>query len=298
MIVMLTGGSGLLGKALIEESPRDVQVISLVRTINTDLPFDNVTQVVVDLSEEQNLEGLLLRYKPDVFIHAAAEGRVDIVQENHSLGHLVNVEYTKNIAKVCAKYSVHLIFISTNAVFGDQQIPFCESDPPKPLNKYGELKLEAELAIEQICDSYLILRPILMYGWPYQVGRTNPACAWVHSMRNNMTISVVNDVYSQPLSVYDCGRLIWMVCESKIQGILHVSGKEHVTLYQFALEVAFSFDLDQGLVIPAKSSDFPSLAPRPTNTKYSQTRLTSEVGFTPKSLREGLLEMRMRESLD
>ena len=295
---MLTGGSGLLGKALIEESPKDVQIVSLVRTINNGLHRDNVTQVIVDLSNEQSLEDLFLRHKPDVFIHAAAEGRVDIVEENYSLGHLVNVEYTKKVAKICAKHSVYLLFISTNAVFGNQQIPFSESDSPKPLNKYGELKLEAEVAIQQICDSYLILRPILMYGWPYQIGRTNPACAWVNSLRHDNAISVVNDVYSQPLSVYDCGRLIWMVCESKVQGILHISGKQHVTLYQFALEVAHSFELDQQLIIPAKSSDFPSLAPRPTNTKYSQTRLTNEVGFTPKSLREGLLEMRMRESLD
>lgn len=293
---MITGGSGLLGKTLIEESPRNVQILSLVRTVNEDLNQDNLDQILCDFSDEAFLEDLILTHRPDVFIHAAAEGRVDFVQENYSLGRVINVEYTRKLATVCTNHSVHFIFISTNAVFGNQQTPFYESDVPIPINKYGELKLEAELLVSRICKSFLILRPILMYGWPLENGRANPAHAWINALRNNKKISVVEDVFSQPLSVYDCARLIWLVCETQLQGILHISGSEHMPLYEFALEVARVFELDQSLISAAKSSDFPSLAPRPTNTMYSHLKLNEGVGFAPKSLRDGLLEMKAKEA--
>ena len=295
MRVFLTGGSGLLGKALIEEVPDDIQIISLVRRIDSRLHAPGLIQVLVDFSNEIELEELFVQYNPNAVIHAAAEGRVDVVQEDFLLGYKVNVEFTKKIAEACLKNSAHMIFVSSNAVFGNQQIPFHESDKPEPINVYGQLKLEAESIVQEIAPSSLVLRPILMYGWPHQTSRTNPAKYWIEALRANKSISVVDDIYSQPLSVYDCARLIWKVCENKLTGILHVSGIEHITLFEFATTVAEVFELDERMINRAKSSDFPSLAPRPIDTMYSHARLIGEVGFRPKSLREGLSEMKLRE---
>lgn len=285
-----------MGKALIEEAPVGVKIISLGRTINLGQGTDELVQIQIDFSNPIELDKLFKLHKPDVVIHAAAEGRVDVVQEDYSLGHKVNVDFTQKLAEACSKNSVHMIFVSSNAVFGNQNTPFYENDDPKPINVYGQLKLKAESVVQEIAPSCLVLRPILMYGWPHQTGRTNPAESWVKALRALNPISVVDDVYSQPLSVYDCARLIWVVCETKLNGILHISGIEHITLYEFATEVAKAFELDEQLINRAKSTDFPSLAPRPTNTMYSHERLEGEVGFTPQSLREGLLEMKKRES--
>ena len=272
MKILLTGASGLLGKALIEEAPNGIQIISLVRALTSNSTQDNVTELIVDLSDETELDKVFSLHKPDILIHAAAEGRVDVVQDNYQLGHKVNVEFTQKLAETCSKYSVHMIFVSSNAVFGNQNTPFYENDDPKPINVYGQLKLKAESVVQDIAPSCLVLRPILMYGWPHQTGRTNPAESWIKALRALNPISVVDDVYSQPLSVYDCARLIWVVCETKLNGILHISGIEHITLYEFATEVAKAFELDEQLINRAKSTDFPSLAPRPTNTMYSHEK--------------------------
>ena len=147
MKILLTGASGLLGKALIEEVTDDIQILSLARTNNPHFNHDNLTQIIVDLSDEIELERIFSSEKPDIVIHAAAEGRVDVVQEDFLLGHKVNVEFTKKIAEACLKNSAHMIFVSSNAVFGNQQIPFHESDKPKPINLYGQLNLEAEACV-------------------------------------------------------------------------------------------------------------------------------------------------------
>ena len=294
MNIFLTGGSGLLGKALIEEAPKNTHIIALVRNINSEVSAFNVDQVVVDFYNDVELDDLFMLHNPEVLIHAAAEGRVDAVEADHTLGRSANVDLTKKLAQACARNNVHMIFISSNAVFGDQKIPFNEADTPQPLNVYGKLKLEAEQIVQNILPSSLILRPILLYGWPYENGRGNPAKTWIDTLRKKEKISVVDDVYSQPLSAYDCARLIWKVCDSKVSGILHVSGLEHITLYEFARQVAIVFGLDVQLINKAKILDFPSLAPRPKDTMYSHLKLI-DVGFMPKPLFEGLKEMKSRE---
>jgi dTDP-4-dehydrorhamnose reductase len=89
--------------------------------------------------------------------------------------------------------------------------------------------------------------------------------------------------------------LIWKACDGKTSGILHISGLEHITLYEFAIEVANVFSLNMELINKAKISDFPSLAPRPIDTMYSHLKLFNS-GYTPKTLFEGLTEMKSRES--
>jgi dTDP-4-dehydrorhamnose reductase len=294
MNIFLTGGSGLLGKALIEEASKNTHIIALVRSINSEVLASNVEQIVVDFYNDVELDNLFMIHNPEVLIHAAAEGRVDAVEADHTLGRTVNVDLTEKLAKACARNSVHMIFISSNAVFGDQKTPFNEADTPKPLNVYGRLKLEAEKIVQNVLPTSLILRPILLYGWPYDGSRDNPAKNWIDTLRKKEKISVVDDVYSQPLSAYDCARLIWKVSDSKTSGILHVSGLEHITLYEFACEVANVFGLDKQLINKAKILDFPSLAPRPVDTMYSHLKLI-DVGFTPKTLFEGLKEMKSRE---
>ena len=294
MNILLTGGSGLLGKAIIEEAPKHAHLVALVRNINTEVPTSNVDQVVIDFYSDIELDNLFMIHNPEVLIHAAAEGRVDAVEADHTLGRTVNVDLTKRLAEACARNNVHMVFISSNAVFGNQKTPFNEADTPKPLNVYGRLKLEAEQIVQNVLPTSLILRPILLYGWPHEGGRDNPAKTWIETLRRKEKILVVDDVYSQPLSAYDCARLIWKVCDSKTSGILHVSGLEHITLYEFARQVAIVFGLDVQLIDKAKILDFPSLAPRPMDTMYSHSKLI-DFGFTPKTLFEGLNEMKLRE---
>jgi len=294
--MLLTGASGLLGKAIIELSPAHVSIGAISR--NEQNPAkENIVNFQADITDELSVTNIFDSFSPDVVIHAAAEGNVDFVESNREVAKLINVDASRILAENAVKSGAKLIFISSNAVFGNQSTPYSESDLPEPINYYGQLKLEAEKFVLDIAERNLVVRPILMYGWSHPHSRSNPAQTWINSLRNKESISVVTDVSSQPLSVYDCARFLLQSALAEKQGLVHISGKEHVTLNEFAHEVAKIFSLDTSLIRESKLSDFKSLAPRPFDTKYSLDKLESEFNFTPQSLAAGLLEMKRIEGM-
>jgi dTDP-4-dehydrorhamnose reductase len=105
-------------------------------------------------------------------------------------------------------------------------------------------------------------------------------------------ISIVADVWENPLYNISCGHALWAAIRKRPEGIIHLAGKDSINRYQFAKEVARTFDLDATLIKKVSSKAFPDIAPRPRNTTFLTTRMETELGVRPMSLREGLAAMK------
>ncbi|HRR42276.1 MAG TPA: sugar nucleotide-binding protein, partial [Syntrophales bacterium] len=142
----------------------------------------------------------------------------------------------------------------------------------------------------------VIVRPILMYGWPYPGERDNPVVWWIRSLESGKGIKVVDNVFSKPLSVWSCVEAVWAIVERGASGIYHVAGRDHISLYQFALLTAEVFNLNTDLIEPVPDSYFPEIAPRPRDTSFDTTKLEEELGWKPVGVKEGLLSMKNRRA--
>ena len=131
-----------------------------------------------------------------------------------------------------------------------------------------------------------------MYGWPYPGERDNPVSWWVRSLRTGKPIKVVDDVYSKPLYSEQCAEVVWAVIRQNSLGLFHVAGRDHISLYDFALVTADVFGLDRSLITPVPDSYFPELAQRPRDTSFATEKMERELGVRPLSVRDGLLHMR------
>jgi dTDP-4-dehydrorhamnose reductase len=76
------------------------------------------------------------------------------------------------------------------------------------------------------------------------------------------------------------------VIRQRRTGIYHAAGRDHLSLYQFALRVAEVFDLDAGLITPVPDSYFPEIAPRPRDTSFDTAKMEKELHLKPLSLDE------------
>lgn len=291
MQILITGATGLLGKSLCEFANTPYKIHTFGRNLINSSNLGDITQHLGSLLLREDVQRVLEIVRPDVVVHAAAEGRVDFVEEYPELARDINVESTRNIAEVCRDLGIRFIFISSNAVYGNQPTPFNEKQELFPLNIYGLLKKEAEEIVANLGGNYLIIRPILMYGWPYSNGRNNPVVQWIENLRQAKAIKVVDDVFTQPLSVYDCARFVLVAADSPHVGIVNIAGDDHMSLYNFALTVCDVFELDSNLVTAAKLDDFKTLAPRPRDTEYDLLQLHNIFGFQTKGAKGGLLEM-------
>lgn len=290
--VLITGGTGLLGVAIQQSAPVDIQVFSVYfpeRSLPTLLPFPIC---VADVSNWQQMQSIFEWAKPDVVIHTAAIGSVDFAEKNREQTGKVNVGGTEVVVELCRAFHSRIIYISSNAVFDGRTPFYSETDSVNPINYYGQLKVEAENIVKEGGIPWAIVRPILMYGWPYPGERDNPVVWWIRSLKENKSIKVVDNVFNKPLPAWSCAEVVWAVIQQNHTGIYHAAGKDRVSLYQFALQTAEVFNLDASLVTPVPDSYFPEIAPRPQDTSFDTAKIEKELGVKTVGIEEGLALMK------
>ena len=287
---LITGASGFLGTALRKVMPSDVAVVATSRSEHTAEP--KCTWKSIDLTHPDDVERLFDLNAFTGVVHAAGEANVDQSAAEPLKAFQSNAITTANIAHACAKRDIHLVYVSTNAVYDGTSAPYAEGDAALPVNAYGQIKLASEFAALAINPQTTIVRPILMYGWPAPGGRSNPAHFVIDRLSRGEAIKMVTDVHENPLLVDECARAILRILERKFTGVVNLAGATVVNRFEFALEVANVFDLDSTLIGPTDSSAFPTMAMRPPNTTFDTTTMHDKLELEPLTLRDGLVRMR------
>jgi len=288
---LLTGCSGLLGLGLAASRPKSWEVTA-IRRRKTSIPERWPNTKYLDILSKKCVEEVFSHDSFDVVIHAAGIASVDYVNKNYAESLESNIVGTLNVSSACRKRSIPLVYISSNAVFDGQHAPYAEHHEPNPVNSYGELKLECERLIQKTLQRYLIVRPILMYGWNSPSGRANPVTWLLQKLDQNERVQIVEDVRENPLYNIEAGRGIWLAVEKNLEGVLHLAGGSEVSRYELALATAEVFGKNQELIEPAKSSYFPGLAKRPANTTFITEKMVKVLGIPPLPLYQGLEAMK------
>ena len=147
--MILVSGDGKLAKALVKLSSDNLQITKLPKK-------------VMDITDEYEVSEVIKQYMtqpdfPKYFVHTAALTKpMDINDRNPIMSLSTNIVGTANVAKICHKYGIKFIYISTDFVY-DSTGGVDEESGLKPLNKYGWSKLGGECVTKLIPDS-LILR--------------------------------------------------------------------------------------------------------------------------------------------
>lgn len=290
-VVLVTGGTGLLGKGMVETGIPGYRIVSLHQRSYA-VVDSQAKHLVLDIRDRRAVERLFAQHKFDAVIHAAGIASVDYVEKHYAESLESNIVGTLNITSACRKAGVYLVYISTNAVFDGKSPPYRETDAINPVNKYGRLKAECERLVSETLREFCIMRPILMYGWNHIVARPNTV-TWIYDkLIRGEKIEVVDDIYENPLFNHQCGHALWNAVRKRPGGVFHLAGKDAVSRYQFALKIAKAFELDAALIRRVGSAAFPDIAPRPQNTSFVTERMEGELGVRPMSLDEGLRAMK------
>ena len=172
MRILLTGGTGYLGKRFVEKFYADNEIIIFGRNSSMkDCYFFKSKNIILEngLIEENTIFDLVKKYQPDVIIHLAALSGLKNCEENPFNAFITNVFGTYNVARSCLLEKSKLIFLSSREVYGETQgNASFENDSLLPVNVYGMTKMLAENIIENLGTrqnlDYVIFRVTNVYG--------------------------------------------------------------------------------------------------------------------------------------
>ncbi len=250
MKVLVTGATGQLGQALVEELGRRNREVAA-----TDLPE-------LDISHQDAVWRALSGHRPGVVINAAAATRVDDLEANPELAFKVNALGPRNLATACRRLGCKLAHISTDYVFdGTKAGPYVEWDEPRPQSVYGWSKLLGETLVRQQCPDHFILRTAWLYGRP----GPNFINAILARARSGQDLQVVDDQKGTPTSALALAPQILAVVETEAFGTYHATCRGEATWYEFALLILERAGLSVN-IRPCATAEFPRPAPRPANS--------------------------------
>ena len=250
--VLVTGANGMLGQDLcpiLEDEGFEV--------FETDI--NNL-----DITDFNMVQSVLETEKPDIVVHCAAYTNVDKAEEDFETAKKINVLGTENLAKVCGKNDITLVYISTDYVFDGtltEGYSYKPDDKTNPINNYGLTKCQGEKAVQNYCKKYYIART----AWLYGIHGKNFVETMI-SLADKPELKVVDDQIGCPTwTVELCNGIIKLLREEKAFGIYHVCGGGKTSWYGFAEEIFKQAGLNVNLK-PCTTEEFPRPAKRP---KYS-----------------------------
>ena len=293
MRVLLTGASGLLGRAISAKlrGRRDIEL--------TGTAFSRARAPVIkaDLTDSAEVAALFASIKPDFVIHAAAERRPDIVDRNPSQARALNVAATEMVARACALSGAFLLYISTDYVFDGSNPPYFPDSLVNPLNEYGKLKLEGETRVAAAMTAAgaevvtgaatgaaakaAILRLPILYG-PVERLDESSVTELALLLKKGQACRVDNWARRYPLHVDDVAAAIEKIIDAGASRsgcpIYLLSGPVAYTKYEMLTIMAKTLGMDASFATPDAAP--PKGAPRPKDCGMDTT-LIEALGYKP-----------------
>jgi dTDP-4-dehydrorhamnose reductase len=298
MKILLLGANGQLGQAYQELSRTEAWPIGweLVSLNRNDC----------DLSSAPSLLSVLNQLKPDFIINAAAYTQVDLAEKDQDLCDAINHRAPAILAQYCKSHQIALIHFSSDYVYSGEGVePHVESEKHQPLGHYGASKAKGDEVVMASAGDYLIFRT----SWVYSHEGKNFVKTMLRLGSDRPELRVVCDqvgspTYAPDLAQYALDALMQSMVkkvESGIfpSGVYHLTNSGYTSWADFAVAIFASARAQGELlatalkverVVPIASSEYPTPAKRPLNSRLNLEKFTTVFGIKPRPWTEALKE--------
>lgn len=296
MKVLVTGVGGQLGHDVMNELARrgyegiGSDIAPEYSGVADGSAVTTMPYIPMDITDAASVEEKIMEVHPDVVVHCAAWTAVDMAEDDDKVEKVraINAGGTANIANVCKKLDCKMVYISTDYVFDGQGLepwqPDCKDY--KPLNVYGQTKLEGELAVSETLEKYFIVR----IAWVFGKNGKNFIKTMLNVGKTHDKLTVVNDQIGTPTYTFDLARLLVDMIETEKYGYYHATNEGgYISWYDFTKEI-FRQAVEMGheeyaedrlTVSPVTTEEYGiSKAARPFNSRLDKSKL-KENGFEP-----------------
>jgi len=245
-----------------------------------------------DLKDPAACAAAIETHDPRAVINAAAWTAVDRAEEHEAEASVVNGDAPAAMAQACAARGIPLVHISTDYVFaGSGTDPWVETDPVAPQNAYGRTKLAGEEGVRAAGGPHAILRT----SWVVSAHGANFVKTMLRLGAERDRLTIVADQVGGPTPAADIAQACLEIAGQLIadpgkSGTYHFSGGPDVSWADFAREIFAQAGLSPE-VADIPTTDFPTPAKRPLNSRLDNGALTATFGIARPDWRAGLKDI-------
>ena len=301
MKVFVTGVAGQLGHDVVNELARrghtavGSDIAPVYSGVQDGTAVTTCRYVALDITDKSAVTAALTEIAPDAVVHCAAWTAVDAAEDAETAPKVraINAFGTQNIADTCKALGCKMVYISTDYVFDGQGDtpwqPDCKDY--KPLNVYGQTKLEGELAVANTLEKFFIVR----IAWVFGLNGKNFIKTMLNVGKKHDTVRVVCDQIGTPTYTYDLSRLLVDMLETEKYGYYHATNEGgYISWYDFTCEI-FRQAGYATKVVPVTTAEYGlSKAARPFNSRLDKSKLAQN-GFTPLPTWQDALSRYLKE---
>ncbi|NND70620.1 MAG: dTDP-4-dehydrorhamnose reductase [Rhodothermales bacterium] len=295
--VLVTGANGLLGQAIVTRLSglQNYDVLATGRDADPKFEGCSCGYISLDITDTDSMHRIFVDFEPDVVVNCAAMTQVDLCETRKSECWKTNVDAVESLVKLCRVHNTKLVHVSTDFIFDGKNGPYRETDRPDPVNYYGKSKVASENAVRSLPDNlWTIVRTVLVYGHARKLTRSNIATWIISNLSEGKSINVVTDQFRSPTYVEDLARGIEKAIRYNKTGVYHISGRDQLSVYDFALKIAEVLGYDENLIHPVDASSFSQTAARPPRTGFIILKAETELGYRPMSFELALTDLESR----
>lgn len=245
-----------------------------------------------DLTDPDHCAQIVALAEADIIINAAAYTAVDKAETDTDTAELVNHIAVAAMAKAAAKRGIPFLHISTDYVFpGGGETPWLSDDETGPLGVYGATKLRGEQAVQAAEGPHAILRT----SWVFSAHGNNFVKTMLRLGKDRDALTIVGDQIGGPTAAGDiAAALIAMAAQfsrgTATSGVYHFSGAPDCSWADFAAEIFDQAGIDCA-VTPIPTTDYPTPATRPLNSRLSCAATTMNFGIVQPDWKSSLADV-------
>jgi dTDP-4-dehydrorhamnose reductase len=264
------------------------------------LDFDTAGDLSGDFSQPEAVAATVRRVAPDLIVNAAAHTAVDKAESEADLARLINASTPGRIAQEAKALGAHLIHYSTDYVFdGSGDAPRDETAATGPLSVYGRTKLEGEQLIAASGATHLILRT----SWVYAARGGNFAKTMLKLAKERERLTVIADQFGAPtgaelLADVSAHAARMLRARPELSGLYHCVAAGETSWYGYATHVieraraaGHAIKVAPDAILPIPTSDYPTPATRPLNSRLDTRRLRGVFGLVLPPWQQGVDRM-------
>lgn len=244
-----------------------------------------------DLTQPETLDAVIRAANPTMVLNAAAWTAVDAAEDEEATARLVNADAPGAMARTCAELGIPLVHVSTDYVFdGSGTAPWKPDDPVAPLGAYGRTKAEGEDQVRLAGGTAVILRT----SWVFSAHGTNFVKTMLRLGAERDELRIVADQIGGPTPAKAIAAAMVAIGgrlseDPSLAGTYHFSGRADCSWADFAHAIF----AEAGVFCSVEdipSSDYPTPAPRPLNSRLDCRSTRAAFGIDRPDWRLGLRE--------